>query len=85
MLLRNGPVAVDLDASSEEFSNYKGSIYTDDCGTEANHVVVLVGWDSENWIIKNSWDTNWAEAGYVRLRRGVNKCGIESSIVFSYF
>ena len=54
MLLRNGPVAVDVD--SHRFQNHKGSHFTANCGRKVNHVVVLVGWDNDNnWIIKNSW------------------------------
>ena len=29
------------------------------CGS--GHCVVLVGWDEDGWIIKNSWGTSWAD------------------------
>ena len=49
--------------------------------TEANHEVVLVGWNDNfpkekflitppgdgAWIIKNSWDTDWGENGYAYI------------------
>jgi len=47
-----------------------------------NHGVVVVGWGVRNginhWIIRNSWGTNWGTKGYFLIKRGVNKCGIET-------
>ncbi len=41
-------------------------------GTDANGVAY--------WLIANSWDTWWADAGYFRIKRGVNLCGIENYV-----
>jgi C1A family cysteine protease len=48
-----------------------------------NHVVVLVGYGQEEngqkyWIVRNSWNAGWGEAGYIRLERNDNddeNCG----------
>jgi cathepsin K len=31
------------------------------------HMVVLVGWGENYWIIKNSWGTGWGQAGYAKI------------------
>lgn len=80
-----GPVCIGMDASSAHFQMYDGGIYDYDgwCTPESiNHGLVCVGYGTEGeqnfWIIKNSWGTAWGEAGYVRLIRGVNMCGVGS-------
>lgn len=37
-----------------------------------DHVVALVGWDDNGgdgyWILRNSWGSEWGEAGYMRIK-----------------
>ena len=56
---------------------YSGGIFDDpQCGTKPAHAVTVVGYDEESYIIKNSWGTEWGEAGFFRMVRGKNMCGI---------
>ncbi len=49
-------------------SNSKGGI---------NHAVLLIGYTSNAWIIKNSWGTNWGLGGYIHVTRTSSyNCGI---------
>lgn len=42
-----------------------------------NHAVLLVGFTSTYWIIKNSWGAGWGDKGYIYINRDPNKnCGI---------
>ena len=40
-----------------------------------DHVVLLVGWTKDGWIIRNSWGTNWGDNGYAVISYK-NNCGI---------
>ena len=70
--LQRGPVSVAMDASGRLFAFYSsGIISSNACGTSLNHAVNLVGYGTSSgkpyWIVRNSWGTNWGEAGYFRL------------------
>jgi len=47
-----------------------------------NHAVTLVGYGVDKdsglkyWLIKNSWGTEWGDAGYFKIERDVNMCAI---------
>lgn len=79
------PVSVGIDASSKDFQFYKGGILNSpSCGTKITHAVLAVGYGitasgQAYWLLKNSWGKGWGEAGYLRLQRGVDMCGIVKS------
>ncbi|CAD7697514.1 unnamed protein product [Ostreobium quekettii] len=80
------PVSVAIDASSMAFQFYAGGIYDEPCGTELDHGVLVVGYQSNTrhkegyWIIKNSWGADWGDEGYIKFRMGMDggmgECGI---------
>jgi len=81
----NQPVSVAIDASGSDFQFYKSGVFTGSCGTELDHGVAVVGYgvgedETEYWLVKNSWGTQWGEEGYIRMQRGVDAseglCGI---------
>ncbi|VDM81482.1 unnamed protein product [Strongylus vulgaris] len=49
-----------------------------------SHAVKVIGWGVDKgvdyWLVANSWNTDWGENGYFRIRRGTNECGFESRI-----
>ena len=42
-----------------------------------DHAVALVGWDDSNnaWLLKNSWDVDWGEQGYMWIAYDSNGVG----------
>jgi len=89
------PVSVCVDAS--QWSDYTGGVMTTkSCSSKylkLDHCVQLVGYNQYNgvatsstdgyWIVRNSWDDDWGEEGYIYLQMGTNTCGVadEATIV----
>jgi len=90
-----GPVAVSVDAEKGWQSYKKGVMPAKLCSpNKANsldHAVQLVGYGTDNgqdyWTVRNSWNTDWGEDGYIRLARGdgINACGVADQPLFADF
>eukprot|EP01006_Ploeotia_vitrea_P063314 TRINITY_DN85301_c0_g1_i1.p1 TRINITY_DN85301_c0_g1~~TRINITY_DN85301_c0_g1_i1.p1 ORF type:complete len:324 (-),score=58.85 TRINITY_DN85301_c0_g1_i1:113-1063(-) len=81
----NGPVEVAFSVY-EDFIHYKSGVYKHTSGRLlGGHAVKLIGWGTEGgqayWLCSNSWTTQWGDAGYFKIARGVNECGIEDGPV----
>jgi len=76
----NQPVSIAIEADQSGFQLYKTGVFCGTCGTNLDHGVLAVGYGAEGssnyWKVKNSWGTSWGEAGYIRICRDSNKCGI---------
>jgi len=80
-----GPVSVAVQANTVfQFYN-KGIVKSNLCGANLDHGVLAVGYGVEDgtkyWKVKNSWNANWGEHGYIRLLKGKGskgECGILS-------
>ncbi|CAN6563577.1 unnamed protein product [Malus baccata var. baccata] len=79
------PVSVAI-VASQAFQLYSGGLFTDDnCGTELNHAVTIIGYGTTEdatpyWLIKNSWSGRWGENGYMKILRNADApegvCGL---------
>ena len=38
--------------------------------------MLLIGYTKNEWILKNWWGSEWGENGYMRLKKGKNRCGV---------
>uniref|UniRef100_A0AC35EU06 Cathepsin L n=1 Tax=Panagrolaimus sp. PS1159 TaxID=55785 RepID=A0AC35EU06_9BILA len=65
----------------KEMMHYKSGIFdVPDCKATMLgwHALAIVGYTPDSWIIKNSWGAKWGEAGYIRFKRGVALCEMDS-------
>jgi len=75
-----GPVSIAIEGGTRAFQFYsKGVLDDSSCGVKLDHGVTIVGYGTASgkpyWIVRNSWG-NWGEAGYVRMVRNKNQCGL---------
>lgn len=82
--LNNGPVSICLAATA--FQTYNSGILKS-CPGQVDHCVQAVGYDSVDkyWIVRNSWNTNWGEDGYIRIEMGKDLCKISDDATFPTF
>ncbi|XP_047104926.1 dipeptidyl peptidase 1-like [Schistocerca piceifrons] len=91
-LVQNGPLAVGF-MVYDDFRAYESGVYKHVESTTrssfnplvpVSHAVLLVGYGVDEasgekyWTIKNSWGGDWGDAGYFKILRGTNECGVES-------
>ena len=76
----NGPVIAEIEDDQPVYQNYTGGIISCGCGTRSNHWVLVVGFTSTYWIVKESRGTGWGSSGYVYIAKGGNYCGIGNSV-----
>eukprot|EP00930_Biecheleria_cincta_P065017 TRINITY_DN5070_c0_g1_i4.p1 TRINITY_DN5070_c0_g1~~TRINITY_DN5070_c0_g1_i4.p1 ORF type:complete len:904 (-),score=132.59 TRINITY_DN5070_c0_g1_i4:250-2961(-) len=82
-LFCNGPFTVAFDVYQNFFRPSPTQVYSRASGKKAGgHAVVNVGWGTLNgvpyWEIMNSWGSRWGDRGFIKFRRGINLCRIES-------
>merc|ERR1712179_235576 len=78
------------DASCRYSSAYRGATctgYVSIRRNDENDLLNAVGYGTDSyygpyWIIKNSWGTGWGDAGYIKMARGGNQCGIASQACY---
>merc|ERR1712178_310176 len=74
--LQSGPVSVAIEADQMSFQMYSGGVLSSGCGTNLDHGVLAVGYDSDYWLVKNSWGASWGENGYLKISNSNNQCGV---------
>merc|ERR1719261_1041626 len=83
-ILKHGPLAVAFTVYAD-FPTYKSGVYQHvSGGMLGGHAVEMIGWGVENnvpyWWIKNSWNEQWGDQGYFKIKRGNDECGIEDDV-----
>lgn len=82
-ILSKGPMSVAVHAN-DAWQTYTGGVMSlEDCPDvkQPNHAVQAVALVREDestgyWVIRNSWNTDWGEEGFIRLDYGNNVCNV---------
>lgn len=77
-LTHHGPMIACLTVYDDFFS-YGGGVYRHVTGQRAGgHCILVVGYSQAEgcWICKNSWGSEWGDAGFFKIAYG--ECGIDS-------
>jgi len=76
--LNSRPVSIGIQADQQAFQFYNSGILSGTCGSQLDHSVLAVGYDTNSgfWKVKNSWGSSWGENGYIRLTMSGDECGI---------
>jgi cathepsin B len=83
-IMKNGPVEAAMTVY-DDFLLYKSGVYHHLRGIRlGGHAVKILGWGVENdtpyWLVANSWNYDWGNGGFFKIKRGTNECGIENGI-----
>jgi len=86
--LNKQPVSVAIEADTYVFQTYSSGVITSSsCGTQLDHAVAAVGYDSTAitpyYIVRNSWGSGWGMGGYVNIgmtSSGNGICGINENV-----
>ena len=70
---------------------HSGVLTSAACGAygydDLDHCVQLVGFNARAkkpyWIVRNSWDTQWGEQGYIYLEYSKNTCGLANEAILA--
>jgi C1A family cysteine protease len=77
-LSTTGPMVACM-AVYRDFFSYRSGVYRHTSGDLAGyHAICAVGYSEEEncWICKNSWGTDWGDAGWFKI--GYGECGIDT-------
>jgi C1A family cysteine protease len=77
-LSHHGPMTACMTVYDDFFS-YGGGVYHHVSGSRAGgHCILVIGYSQSQscWICKNSWGTEWGEAGFFKI--GYGECAIDS-------
>jgi C1A family cysteine protease len=64
------------------FQAYDNGVFNACSGGRPNHAINIIGWDDAGgyWIIRNSWNSDWGDNGYAKIKYGCNAIGQSAAV-----
>uniref|UniRef100_A0A1B6E818 Peptidase C1A papain C-terminal domain-containing protein n=1 Tax=Clastoptera arizonana TaxID=38151 RepID=A0A1B6E818_9HEMI len=83
-ILTYGPLEAGFDVYAD-FLSYKSGVYQYTTGEYlGGHAVKVIGWGVEKkvpyWLVANSWNTDWGDNGFFKIKRGSDDCSFEDDL-----
>src|SRR5699024_1667050 len=70
IVYKYGPATIGYNTEDPNFFKVKSGPYNRKCRNNvADHAMLVIGWDKDNWIIKNSYSVGWGAEGYLYAPR----------------
>ena len=85
LVVKHGAVLTGIRA--DYIKNYESGIFhgCPEKKEPTNHAVTVVGYGTDDgldyWLVKNSWGDRWGDKGFIKMKRGVQMCGIGKKMV----
>lgn len=80
-LVKYGPLFVTVYAGGNGWSGETANVTSCRKKGTTNHMVQIVGYDADGWIIKNSWGKNWGDAGFAHIGYNCDKIAEEAGFI----
>ncbi len=77
-LIDYGPLMVSVYAGGSGWSGRTGRVTSCRRTSSSNHAILLVGYNKDGWIFKNSWGTSWGAKGFSEIGYGCDGFGSEA-------
>ncbi len=63
------------------FQDYSSGLFNNNEDGQINHAIMIVGWTTQGWIIRNSWGRDWGQDGYMLIKYRTNRIGFGAAWV----
>lgn len=86
-IYKNGPIT-GMFFVHQSFLAYKSGVYASRGVLDpmlGGHAIKILGWGTESgtpyWLVANSWNSDWGDNGFFKIKRGSNECNIENPVI----
>lgn len=85
-IVENGPIT-GMFFVHEDFLSYESGVYVSSKLSPmlGGHAIKILGFGTEDgvpyWLVANSWNKDWGQDGYFKIKRGSNECQIEDALI----